>query len=223
VRRQQRAGLLEAAGQLRPSERSVLDHLARMALPDGSMRWACGDDQLVRETGYCARTIKRARKRLLELGLVELVGGGLGRMRCHYRLIVPEVVEVTLAATASDAPPRQVSPQRGQNVTTTLPIDPRACTDSTRYQLHPSPTASPRESCQRHPDKPGKACRACGTSQRQRAANPRSSGTNPRAGYVTPIPEAYAASPRGTAPPPGLLDDVREQLRRTLTDGERHA
>lgn len=220
MRRQHRLPLLEAARPaLTHSAYAVYDLIARMALPDGTLRWPLGNAQLVRETGYSERTISRARRELVDRGLVEVVGGGVHHDRLEVRLVLPaaSTQEVRQAAGYPQAS-APMSTRSGHRVYPAPLIDPRACTDPTGYQLHPSPTASPRESCRRHPDKPGKACRACGTSPRQQAANPRASGSNPRAGYVTPIPDRYAATPRGSSAPPGLLDGLREQLQRTLTE-----
>ncbi len=203
---------VRTAGALRPSEEHLLRRLAQFAALDGRLKTATPTRKLVERLRLGQSTIERARRRLVAQGLIELMAGGTGRQSYHYRLVLTPA----LAADLQDLrryPQPSVWSRKTQGLTR-LYREPRARRDPPEVQLHPSPTAAPRGSCAKHAQKPKRGCRACGTSRRQLGSNPRASGTNRRAGYVTPIPPPYAAATHVAAPPPTeLLATVRDALR----------
>lgn len=95
---------------LRHSELALLSCLARIAGPDGRPRWPVGTAQLVRMTRYSEASIKRARRRLVERGLVRVLRRGHGDTRTEYAVSMPvreaaEPVENQVARAHGDPPP----------------------------------------------------------------------------------------------------------------------
>lgn len=160
--------LVRAYSSARGSARAVLTVIATHADRDGTGAFP-GTDTIARESGFSPETVKRARRKLIALGEIEVVEQGTGSRSTRYRITLsPPVGEPVDNDRTRSSGGVNLTPRGGQ------PIPPGG------YQTDPQPSldrpdtgggTSPR--CSRHvgvEDPP--PCRGCATArERQEATN----------------------------------------------------
>jgi hypothetical protein len=115
--------LVRAHSTATGSARSVLNVLATYANADGSSLWA-GREKLERETGLSRSTLRRAIRRLEELGELETLEVGSGRRSTRYRITLSppcgEPVEILNVPERERVQPEpaggSIRPRRGVTV-----------------------------------------------------------------------------------------------------------
>lgn len=158
--------LVRRYSRARGSARAVLTVLASYADADGTGAFP-GTATIARDAGVSPETVKRARRKLIALGEVEVVEQGFGSRSTRYRITLsPPVGEPVDKERTRSSRGVNLTPGRGQ------PDTPRGVqTDPLPYIDRPDTGGETPPRCSRHAgveDPP--PCRGCATARERREA-----------------------------------------------------
>lgn len=174
---------VDVTGLSRPAALVLRELALHAKKASGQPEWPIRDGLLQKRTGYKRTAIKAARRELLEAGRISIVRPGHGSQQTIYRLGPAEAVETLPVAVGAEAisDPGRVDPRPGEGRSATLLHARAAVFQKTgpSEDENPPPRAVPAAgsskpstkppgtwgACKHHRKRPGRNCRACGTSR----------------------------------------------------------